>query len=94
MENQKRLVDFFKIFKVKENIELEARITKKLTRINFENAIQKLKSLGFVAHIASGSYHLNINNQFMDPRAGRMRQSNIRTTIAHLVHIQEKFLND
>ena len=89
MENQKRLVDFFKIFKVKENIELEARITKKLTRINFENAIQKLKSLGFVAHIASGSYHLNINNQFMDPRAGRMRQSNIRTTIAHLVHIQE-----
>ena len=48
--------------KVKENIELEARITKKITRIDFENAIQKLKSLGFVAHIASGSYHLNINN--------------------------------
>ena len=89
MDKNKRLEDFFKIFMAKKNMELEARFTKKLTRINFENAIKKIKSLGFIAHIASGTYHLNITNEFMDSRAGRMRQSNIRTQIAHLVHIQE-----
>lgn len=89
MDKKKRLEDFFKIFMVKKNMELEARFTKKLTRINFENAIKKIKSLGFISHIASGTYHLNITNEFMDSRAGRMRQSNIRTQIAHLVHVQE-----
>ena len=76
---EKRLQDFFKIFLAKENIELEARFTKKITRIDFDNVIQKLKSLGFKAHIPSGSYHLNITTG----------KSNIRTQISHLIHVQE-----
>ena len=61
----------------------------KITRIDFENVISKLKSLGFVSVNTSGSYHLNIQNQYIDQRTGRTNISNIRTTVEGLKDIQD-----
>ena len=61
----------------------------KITRIDFENVIAKLKSLGFTAINSSGSYHLNIQNQYIDQRSGRTNMSNIRTTVEGLKNIQD-----
>ena len=87
----KRLDEFFQLFLKSDNAELEARFgTKKpLTRIDFDNVIKKLKSLGFSAIIPSGAYHLNINNQFINPKTNEIQISNIRTQIKHLNYIKE-----
>lgn len=86
-----RLEGFFKHFLASENVELEARFgtRKKISRINFDNVIRKLKSLGFSSHLPSGSYHLNINNEFVNLKTSETQMSNIRTQISHLVHIKE-----
>ncbi len=60
-----------------------------LTRINFEAVIAKLKSLGFTSAAASGQYHLNIQNQYIDNKTGRTGIGNIRTTVSGLKNIQE-----
>lgn len=60
-----------------------------ITRIDFENVIAKLKSLGFANFESEGSYHLNIQNQFIDKRSGKTTIGNIRTTISGIVAIQE-----
>ena len=87
----KQLNAFFQIFLFKKNIELEARFgtKKKISRIDFDNVIKKLKSLNFKAINPSGSYHLNINNEFIDTKTNRTRISNIRTQIAHIINIKE-----
>ena len=66
----KQLEDFFHVFLNSEDIELEARFGTKtpISRIKFDNVIKKLKSLGFKATVPSGSYHLNINNEFINPK--------------------------
>ena len=60
-----------------------------ITEIDFENVISKLKSLGFRAVTAAGSYHLNVQNEFVDPKTGKTRTSNVRTSIGQLHNIQE-----
>ncbi len=77
----------------KHNDELEVVFGSKykasLTRINFEAVIAKLKSLGFTSAAASGQYHLNIQNQYIDHKTGRTGIGNIRTTVSGLKNIQE-----
>lgn len=87
----KQLNAFFQIFLLKKNIELEARFgTKKnISRIDFDNVISKLKSLDFKANNPSGSYHLNINNEFIDSKTNTKKISNIRTQISHITNIKE-----
>ena len=87
----KQLNAFFQIFLLKKNIELEARFgTKKnISRIDFDNVISKLKSLDFKAKNPSGSYHLNINNEFIDSKTNTKKISNIRTQISHITNIKE-----
>ena len=66
-----------------------------ITRIEFEAVISKLKSLGFTSPWASsGKYHLNIQNQYIDPKTGKTGIGNIRTTIDGIKNIQDYCKND
>jgi len=58
-----------------------------ITKTDFDNIIQKLKSLGFEK--LKEEYTLNIINEYADSRTGRMKDSNIRTTIKGLSNIQK-----
>jgi hypothetical protein len=72
--------------------ELEVRFGTKyynpITKINFNNALKKMKSIGFI-QMEAESYHLNIQNEYIDPNTGKNRLSNIRTTIKGLYNIQK-----
>lgn len=58
-----------------------------ITKIDFDNIIQKLKSLHFT--LTKESYTLNIINEYTDERTGKVRDSNIRTTITGIENIQK-----
>ena len=73
----------------KSSQEIEAVFGNRISRIDFENVISKLKSLGFNNFESEGSYHLNIQNQFIDKRTGKTNIGNIRTTISGISAIQE-----
>ena len=73
----------------KSSQEIEAVFGNRISRIDFENVISKLKSLGFNNFESEGSYHLNIQNQFIDKRTGKTTIGNIRTTISGISAIQE-----
>ena len=55
---------------------------KKITLIDFNNVISKLKSLNFHSENEAGNYHLNIMNDIKE-------YSNIRFQIKHLKNIQD-----
>ena len=71
--------------------ELEIRfgtnIDNSITKIDFNNVMAKLKSMGF--ENKTDDYHLNINNEYSDPSSGQRRLSNIRTSISGLEKIQK-----
>ena len=73
----------------RRNDELEVRFGTNpyhsLTKIDFDNIIEKLKSLGFKSDTFEGTYTLNISNEYDDVKTGRKRTSNIRTTIKSLL---------
>ena len=90
------LTDYCNIYLAAENRnyqgdELEIKFGTKhynqITKIDFDNIIQKLKSLGFLK--IQESYHLNITNEYVDERTGKMKDSNIRTTIKGISNIQK-----
>ena len=58
-----------------------------ITKIDFDNIIQKLKSLNFVK--IKEEYYLNITPEFADQRTGKTRDSNIRVTIKGIGNIQK-----
>jgi hypothetical protein len=78
---------------VKKNNELEVRFgtrgIKPLTKIDYDNVIRKLKSLGFTSENEKGTYMLRINNEFLDSSTGRFKKSQIRTEIEGFLNIQE-----
>ena len=61
----------------------------KITRIDFDNVIKKLKVNNYNCETPNGQYHLNIQNEFLDERTGRLRMSNIRTEIKGLMNIKK-----
>ena len=74
--------------------ELEIRFGTKyyntISRIDFDNIIEKMKSYGFTySGSREGKYTLNIQNEYTDPKTGKIRTSNIRTTINGLHDIQQ-----
>lgn len=89
-----KLNEFIGIFlqTKKKQDELEVRFGTKfhnpITNITFNNTIDKLKSLGFLEKDKE-SYHLNIQNNYIDENSGRSKLSNIRTTIKGLFNIQK-----
>ena len=81
----------------RRNDELEVRFGTNpyhaLTKIDFDNIIEKIKSLGFTSDYTEGEYSLNISNEYDDPRSGRKKMGNIRTSIKSLPAI-EKYCKD
>lgn len=81
----------------KKNLEFEVRFGtrgfKKITKIDFDNAAQYLLSKGFRVDRRDQS-SLRINNQFNDPKTGRVRISNIRTEIYGEHNISEYCKNN
>ena len=79
--------------RVRSNDEFEVRFGTNpyhsLTKIDFDNVIEKLKSLGFTSDSFEGNYTLNISNEYDDVKTGRKRTSNIRTTIKSLPAIKK-----
>jgi len=78
---------------VKKNFEMEVKFGTKgikyLTKIDYDNVIRKLKSLGFISVNEQGAYMLRIHNEFLDSKTGRFKESNIRTELNGLAAIQE-----
>ena len=73
------------------NDELEVRFgTKgsKLTKIDFDNVIQKLMSHGFQL-VEKDVYTLKIFSEFVDQKTGKTRNSNVRTEIKDMFAIQK-----
>jgi 3D (Asp-Asp-Asp) domain-containing protein len=72
--------------------EIEVRFGTKgfrqITKIDFDNVIKKLKSLGFIARNPQGTTSLKIEPEFLDIRTGRFKTSNIRVEINGLHEIQ------
>ncbi len=64
-----------------------------LTKIDFDNIVEKLKSLDFTSDNSQGTYTLNVSNEYDDPKTGRKKMGNIRTSIKSLPAI-EKYCND
>lgn len=81
----------------RRNDELEVRFGTNpyhaLTKIDFDNIIEKIKSLGFTSDYTEGEYSLNISNEYDDPRSGKKKMGNIRTSIKSLPAI-EKYCKD
>ena len=73
--------------------ELEVRFgtrgRSRITKIDYDNVIKKLKSLGFTAVNPNGEPQLKIQNQFVDPKTGQTKLSNLRTTIIGLDAVQK-----
>ena len=78
---------------VHKNHELEVRFgtrgIKPLTKIDYDNVIGKLKSLGFLTSLEQGTYMLRIQNEYLDPATGRFKLSSIRTEINGFHAIQD-----
>uniref|UniRef100_A0A6C0EWH9 mRNA (guanine-N(7))-methyltransferase n=1 Tax=viral metagenome TaxID=1070528 RepID=A0A6C0EWH9_9ZZZZ len=76
----------------KKSNELEVRFgtrgIKPLTKIDYDNVICKIKSLGFTCQNEQGEYMLRVYNEFLDPATGVFRDSDIRTEINGFHDIQ------
>jgi hypothetical protein len=77
--------------------ELEVRFgtrgINKLTKNDYDNVIQKLKSLGFTTHNSEGLYSLRIQCEFIEQNSGKVMLSPIRTEIEGSENIQ-KYCNN
>ena len=76
-----------------ENDEIEIRFAtrgiKSLTRIDYDNVVKKLKSLGFDSANYAGIYSLKIETEILDLYTGQFKSSNVRVEINGLTAIQE-----
>ena len=61
----------------------------KITKIQFDNTIKKLYSLGFKMINASGDYHLNISPEFIDFKTQKSKKSSMRVEIKGLSNISQ-----
>jgi len=96
-EEKFKLVDlFYKASPFTKNIttnhELEVKFGtrgfKHFSKIDYDNVIKKLKSLGFSSPNQQGNYLLRVENEFLDAKTGQFRNSDIRTEISGFQAIQ------
>jgi hypothetical protein len=76
------------------NHEMEVKFStrghKRLTKIDYDNVISKLKSLNFTVNNPEGLYFLRIYSDFLDKKTNRIKLSNtIRTEIDGKLSIEE-----
>jgi len=73
--------------------ELETRFGTKgikyLTKLDYDNVIKKLKSLGFTSELSSGENSLKIQYEMINIKTGQFTDSNIRIEVNGLPSIQE-----
>ena len=76
-----------------QNPELEVRFgtrgINKLTKNDYDNVIQKLKSHGFNTYDPNGLYSLRIQCEFVEQNSGKIMLSPIRTEIENSKNIQD-----
>ena len=80
----------------KNNLELEVRFGtkgKRITKIDFDNVIQKLLSAGFEIEDPS-LYMLRIQTEYYDKITGKTKTSNIRTEIDSFFGVQDYCLSN
>ena len=74
------------------NHELEVKFGtrgfKHFSKIDYDNVIKKLKSVGFFSANEQGNYMLRVENEFLDAKTGKFRNSDIRTEINGFQAIQ------
>ena len=72
--------------------EIEVRFGTKgfqhLTKIDYDNIIKKLKSIGFISENPQGSTSLKIEPEFLDIKTGEFKPSNIRIEINGINEVQ------
>ena len=76
---------------INENeLEVRFRTTSKtkLTKIDYDNVIRKLKSLKFTSANPLGEYQLKIQTEYTDIKTGKTKMSNIRTQLSGISSIQ------
>jgi len=85
--------DFLERPDARKDHELEVRFRttskNKLTKIEFDNVIRRVKSLGFRTSNPRGEYQLKIQGEFTDVKTGRTKMSNLRTQIDGISSIQD-----
>ena len=77
--------------------EMEAKFgtrgIKPITKLDYDNVVKKLKSLGYSSDNEKGSYSLKIQPEFLDVRTGEFKTSSdfdrFRVEISGLTNIQE-----
>ena len=65
------------------------KLSRPLTKIDYDNVVKQLKACGFVADIITGNQILRIQNEYVDNRTGQTKMSNIRAEIVGPDLIQE-----
>ena len=79
------------------NVELEAKFgtkgNRQITKIDYDNVVKKLKSLGFTTSNNAGDYSLKIQSEFLDQATGEFKSLNdfdrFRAEITGISNIQE-----
>jgi len=65
------------------------RVARPLTKIDYENVVKNIMNAGFYTENADGIHLLRIQNEYVDPRTGLTKISNIRGEMAGLSLIEE-----
>lgn len=65
------------------------RISKPISKIEYENVVKQLYACGFVPDTDDGIHMLRIQNEYTDPRTGQKKMSNVRAEITGMDLIQE-----
>jgi len=65
------------------------KVAKPLTKIDYDNVVQKLYAAGFTCSNIEGLHILRIQNEYTDPRLGITKIANIRGEIVGIDMIQE-----
>ena len=65
------------------------KVAKPLSKIDYDNVVQKLYAAGFTCNNIDGLHILRIQNEYTDPRLGVTKISNIRGEIVGIDMIQE-----
>ena len=65
------------------------RLSRYITKIDYDNVVKQVKSCGFVPEFIDGNQILRIQNEYTDNRTGQTKMSNIRAEIVGADLIQE-----
>lgn len=92
-ENKPYIID------VKEHHELEIKFgtlwdSDPITRNDYDNVVKQLISMNFTTTTTEGDYMLRIQNEYVDPAAGTVSLSKVRTEIQGFAAIQQYCKNN